>query len=540
MEELKLVQPLTDQGQQELHTSILQTLENPIWKRHFLGQLTDPQLLLNTHLQPIPIQGGYQLARVQENFQPLVPVLSLQMRKGLHINLVQDIGYWWGILQESRPGFRHTSVLPVLYPQSSCIKQLGPYNQHTVEGLLYTPQEGQQELIHIFSSSKTFKNGFVYTGQKMGLLGGMKGGGEIMGRDDAIAVMWGIAIWTAWELLGKPIISCTARYCRQSRLERERAKLLTKVGEFMKEATKEADKIQKGIKACINSISSDKKGYKLLEQCLKDLDEYKKQTVDNIKKLKDFRDSKYALREDKDLIDEYITSEQEIIDSIEEVRENLIKIAEEQAEAAFKEAKELWDKEAKAVMKQLGELLDGISAGKNSVDPQAAIEKIKTNIKECKEFKKDVTPLPGMVQKVNNQIAQEEARLKEASIMAKIIRDVRQSNPEDITDNAVKIQAIVKSNDPVELTEEAVSAIKIGDCSILEYLIYIKKVSLQEPCDDLGNTLLHKAVEANQPKIVKLLLSYGADKFAINRRKKTPWDLAANKPEMMEIFETSK
>jgi ankyrin repeat protein len=75
---------------------------------------------------------------------------------------------------------------------------------------------------------------------------------------------------------------------------------------------------------------------------------------------------------------------------------------------------------------------------------------------------------------------------------------------------------------------------------MLEYLISIKKISLQEPCDNLGNTLLHKAVEANQPEIVKLLLSYGADKFAINRRKKTPWDLAANKPEMIEIFKKSK
>jgi hypothetical protein len=453
------------------------------------------------------------------------------MRKGLHINLVQDIGYWWGILEENRPGFRRNSVLPVLYPQSSCIKQLVPYNQHTVEGLLYTPQEGQQQLIHIFSSSKTFKNGFVYTGQKMGLLGG------VLVETIGLCLIIGVS---AWSFVLEPYIRVIASYCRQLRLEKGRAKLLTKVDKFISKTIEEESQIQKGIQSCTNSITSTEEGYKLLGGCLKNLDKYKSQTDDNINKLKGFRESKYALDEDKDKIDWYIQNREKVIDNIKEEKEKLIKTAEKQAEAAFKKAQEGWDKVTQASIKQLGEVLDGISAGKISVDPQSAIEKIKNNIQECEKFKKDVTLFPDIVQKVNDQIVQEQASLQKASIMAQIIKDVLDSNLEDKNEKAAKIQKIVKSNDPIFLKKEAVSAINIGDCSMLEYLIHIKNISLQEPCDKLGNTLLHKAVQANQPKIVRLLLSYGADKSAINRIKKTPWDLAANNPEMMEIFKTSK
>jgi hypothetical protein len=104
MQQLEPVQPLTDQQQQELHASIVQTLQNPIWKRYVLNkQINTTQLLPDTPLQLSPMRGDYQLAHVQGRLQPLVPMLSLQTREKHHIILVQDMGYWWGIIQETRP-----------------------------------------------------------------------------------------------------------------------------------------------------------------------------------------------------------------------------------------------------------------------------------------------------------------------------------------------------------------------------------------------------------------------------------------------------
>ncbi len=172
-QQLEPAQPWTDPVQQGLHTSIVQTLQNPIWQRHFSSrQQATSQLLPSTRLQLSPLQGHYQLARVQENFQPLVPILSLQTREGHRITFLQDMGYWWGMIQDNRPGFSQSSVLPVLYPQPAYMEQVGRYIQHTVEALLHAPQEVQRQLVHIFSSSKAFKNGLVYMGREMGLVGG--------------------------------------------------------------------------------------------------------------------------------------------------------------------------------------------------------------------------------------------------------------------------------------------------------------------------------------------------------------------------------
>ena len=107
-----------------------------------------------------------------------MPLLSLQIKEGQRIHFLQDMDYWWGMVQESRPGFSRSFMLPVLYPEPAYMEHLGSYIQHTIEELLQAPTEVQRQLIHIFSSSKALKNAFVYIGQEMGLVGGGAGVGQ--------------------------------------------------------------------------------------------------------------------------------------------------------------------------------------------------------------------------------------------------------------------------------------------------------------------------------------------------------------------------
>jgi hypothetical protein len=170
MQQLEPVQPLTEQERQEWHASIVQTLQNPIWKRYVLNkEINTTQLLPDTPLQLSPMRREYQFARVQGSLQPLVPMLSLQTREKHHIILVQDMGYWWGIIQDKRPGLSRNVAFPVLYPNHADVEELSP---HTVEALMQMDPAVQQQLVHIFSRDRSLKNGFVYTGKEMGLDGG--------------------------------------------------------------------------------------------------------------------------------------------------------------------------------------------------------------------------------------------------------------------------------------------------------------------------------------------------------------------------------
>lgn len=171
--QLEPIEPFADQGQQELHTRIVEIMQNPVWQRHFSDrQQNTTQLLPSKHLQLSPIHRHYQLARVQTGLPPLLLIKSLQIKQGYSINFVQDMGYWWGIMQENRPGFSRSVALPVLYTQPAYTEQMDRYIQHTVEALLRAPIEAQQQLIHVFTSNQAFKNAFVYMGREMGLVGG--------------------------------------------------------------------------------------------------------------------------------------------------------------------------------------------------------------------------------------------------------------------------------------------------------------------------------------------------------------------------------
>lgn len=356
-------------------------------------------------------------------------------------------------------------------------------------------------------------------GREMGLVGGIEPVGVI--------VVGGIIGWTIYKVIIKPIISWTKDYCKSVRFHKGRAKLLTRLKKFISNKTEEKESMGTNIKQQTDSISSSEEGYKSLAQLVDSFCEYEKQIDSNINELKGFKNSKYTLPEDKDKIDEYIREQEKMKDFITKERDKITEIAKKQAEKAFKKAQKSWNDKAQKALGRLDGMIKGISAAQVSSDTQSAIEQIQTNINECEAFEKDVALFPDVLQAVREQLVKEKKGLREATITAQVIKDVQQSNPQNRVANATRVKKLAQSSNMTELNAGAVSAIRRGDCNVLEYLIVVKKVSVQA-CDDIGNTLLHKAVSVNQPEIVKLLLKNGADKSAKNTRNgKTPLDLAA-------------
>jgi hypothetical protein len=530
VQQLKPVQQLTGQGQQELHTSIVQTLQNPIWKRYLLnGQLTTAQLLPHTHLQLSPMQGHYQLALAQESLQLLAPMLSLKTREGYCINFIQDMGYWWGVVRDNSPGFSRDVALPVLYPTHTDREQEILPIQHTLEALIQMPAAVQQQLVHIFSQDRSLKNGFVYTGEKLGLMGGgcCK---NTKGQAKKAQVM------RKAEVTEKAITKeeKEARNQTEELKKFMEAKKTDKVtGETYTLPEEEKRAIGVTGKA-IKDISSPQ-GYKILPSILSTFDQHQTENLDNIKKLDEefgkpfINNPKYAeyiLPQDKAYFDKCIEDREKHRKYLEQARKDIIKKAEEQAEASFKEVQKTGEIEAELARERLDNMSSGMAAAQVPDDTQSAIDKIKANIDTYENFKKEVVLFPSILQKVDAQLQKETARLRDFSKKAETIKKIRQSAPEDITGKAAAMQNMAQTTNPVEIKRQVKAAISAGSWEVLEIAFRDKGVPVQGSWDLIGNTLLHLAVEANKVEIVDILLKYRADKFIQNKKKKSPLDLA--------------
>ncbi len=543
MQQLKTIQPLTDQEKQELHTSILQTLQNPIWKRYALSsQLTTTQLLPDTQLQLPPTQGHYQLACVQESFQPLVPMLSLQTREKYHIILVQDMGYWWGIIQDKRPGFSRNMVLPVLYPNHANGEELSLSTQYTVEALIQMDPAVQQQLVHIFSRDRSLKNGFVYTGEEMGLVGGCKK----RNNETEVARKRTEQKKRAEEMNRR-------KKAARDKIEQEKRIIQ---GEVWKANRKES--VAKGtIPSEVSKISSGTKGYTGLPAVLASLDNEKKETLACINELKASRDSftknsaysEHILPQDYALCDKAIKDMEQHNGYIEQERKSVIAIVEQRAEADFQRTQGDWDKMAQSEITKVNDMLKSNWVPQVSDNPQAAIDRIQANIRECEDFKKGVELLPNIRKKVDEQLQREKARLADIIQKVKTLMENPQPQAEELpkkNENAAKLQELANATDPVEVKNLAISALECGECNLLEFAIKTKELSVQAT-DSAGDTLLHQAVKNNQLDVVELLLKCGAKKDAVNERvmktrkaKITPETLAAGNKEMEELLKKWK
>ena len=166
----------TEQVQQELHKSIKQTLADPVWRKHLLEDKSRDRKASEVNTIPQNHDANtkpYQPARVHTALQPLSPALTLPVKEGLTIRFIQDMNHWWGVVEETYPGFSRSTVLPVLYQQSLQIPTNNANNlPPTIEALSQLPLAVQQQLVHIFSSSKTLRDAFIHIGEQMGLQGG--------------------------------------------------------------------------------------------------------------------------------------------------------------------------------------------------------------------------------------------------------------------------------------------------------------------------------------------------------------------------------
>ena len=97
-----------------------------------------------------------------------------------------------------------------------------------------------------------------------------------------------------------------------------------------------------------------------------------------------------------------------------------------------------------------------------------------------------------------------------------------------------------KYNMDLEATDEnKMTALHLATRNCMENsVIYLLNLGINVNLRDKdGNTALHYAVRKEQIRIIKKLIQRGADiNIPDNRKKKTPLNLAQNKPEIMEIF----
>jgi DNA repair exonuclease SbcCD ATPase subunit len=466
-------------------------------------------------------------------------MLSLQTRERHHIILVQDMGYWWGIIQDKRPVLSRNMVLPVLYPNHANGEELGLSTQYMVEALMQMDPAVQEQLVHIFSQDRSLKNGFVYIGEEMGLVGGC----QKRNNETEIAKKRTEQRKRVEEMNRR-------KKAARDKIEQEKRIIEGKVSKAQrKERASKAT-----IRSEVSKISSGAKGYTCLSAVLASLDNEKKDTLAYINELKSSRDSltknstysEHILPQDHALCDKAIKDMEQHNEYIEQERKSIIAIAEQRAEVDFQRTQGDWDTMAQSEITKVNNMLKSNWAPHVSDNPQAAIDRIQANIRECEDFKKGVESLPNIRKKVDEQLQREKARLADIIQKVKTLMENPQPQAEELpkkNEDDAELQELANATDSVEIKNLAISALERGKCNVLEFAIKTKGLSVQAT-DSAGDTLLHQAVINNQVDVVKLLLRCGADKNAVNKRIRnkavTPLTLADGNQEIKKILEDWK
>lgn len=575
---------LTVQAQQEVHKKIAQTLENPVWK-NFL----DSQAEATAHLRPVTITRTYEPARIQDSVQQIMSTASnLPIKDGLTIRFVQDKNYWWGVVQETYPGFSRSTALPILYQQSL---QINTHNanlvQPTIETLLQLPVEVQQQLVHIFSSNKTLRDAFIYIGEQMGL----KGGGfwsRFWSCAASVVVSFAIGfavgfctgtfitgVGGLWGglLLGTIGALSSINYCldlyrvrKETRheLEQKNELIKKKCEEAIKKAKDKLEEIKKNPEAYKSAIRKDtlRELGQLKKQLYADIKKELEEWGENIKEVDWFfafsfnlkmptpysKDKPCMWEEDFQYLRERIAKRKKDVakldDPIKAMKEEFkrqawedVKKDREKSEIATAKTKEPYDKAITGIVAQkewLKEMKDNIAS---------MYKQLQDNVQQYKGWKdmyegwqKEEYPIETTdeVAKMQEYIEQEEQRLKSLHEDEQLIAYAEQD-----PHNLEALQQITEKQD---LQKALASAVTEGNYWILFYAFRHQRqhASPNMVIDTLGNTLLHRAVEVEEINIIKLCLKYGANKLAKNQYGETPIDLADNNPVIKKLLLEAK
>ena len=576
----------TEQVQQEVHKRIEQTLANPIWRKHLLEDKSRDRKTyeVNTIQQHAAANTKpYQPARVHTALQPLTPALTLPMKDGMTIRFIQDMNHWWGVVEETYPGFSRSTVLPVLYQQSLHIPtNNGNHAPPTIETLSQLPLAIQQQLAHIFSSNKTLRDAFIYIGEQMGLNGGGNGGsrgwlslvgvGLIIGGICILAAPVAAAVSTAalivkgcvgvgWIVSG---ISCLINLflCNDDNsVERKKAETKSRVEEEQRTAETNCKNAINNAKDVADDVKNDPQSYKnraYMQRVFQQLNSYRNTIDSAIKHLEQVKKNIEDMYDDFELsglessISDRKRDRDQVDKHIQDAKDEFKRQAQVDLKKDRNEAEEAMGPKYAELHKQMSSVAFNRDLDKKlkKVEKRilAASEQIKANIEQYKKWKsmyedwqrEFAIDTSAEVKQLNDYLDQEKARQKKLSRSYGLTRYMR------VEDNMKCIQSLNESyqNENAKNIEKRNkilnNAVEQGDESLLFYAFMHTPASPNMVIDKKGTTLLHLAVKINQAKVVELCLDCGGNKLTKNRDGKTPVDLAANKPEIRKLLEEKK
>lgn len=489
------------------------------------------------------------------------------------------------IVDNLTPNFTRTIVLPVLYPvhENKYI--------YTIENILSNAREKDyKHLINIiFPENSPQKQGLVYIGEKMGLMGG--GFWSSLGRICARIVVGALvaaatvgtcgaglaaigviaAVSTKAVLIGAAIgggigliggtTSEWARYKRKNardnqksfreseyeRLDifkraegkrREEARLLRKKEERTKMENEEVAyrNIEKNLLGKADTIL-EKLSYKNILNVLSEFSTYESSGTSNVNNMNSWKSRAEFWDDHKHIAFSSIDKSENFINSIDQFKKDAKDKARAEALSYFNKDLQDIKKETPNISKTLSEFMKNMLANTVSDDSNNISKlfgKIGESINKLKEWL------------IEPALFEEDRKIIEANLRDQKIKVDQLSNANKIVEFA-KRDVLVNPQLLAEIFSQSTEcgcfkAIATGNLDIIKY--YLECDLVLKPCVNVncknkkGATLLHEAVKSNNIELVKLLISKGADLTISDDRKSTPIDLAMKNGNtaMMEVL----
>jgi hypothetical protein len=484
-----------------------------------------------------PIQESYlHIPHVNLSIYPSTTPLCITSKEGHQITFIQDAGYWWSILKANCPlGFSRTLKLPVYYLDRSYIPHKRSHLvPHTVETLLKAPAAIQKHATHVVLPEKDpQRKGFLHIGSGMGLLGGGEDTWKTVGKTAvAVSVVFipkvvivAIAVvkFVSW------LFGCISDFLEARIRAIRRQKVIDQVNEFLNSINSETYVLFKNAKELFASVCATEESYQKLHEYLAQFERYKNQIKEIINKLEGFKINSYLLPEDKKYIDSAIGGQKSDLRRLESMEEKVKKLCRHQAWSAFEKDTALGSIQLSTYSNRLDEAFGGISTTEGLYNADNNLshckKQLRKNKKKYNKWKEEPALFDEDRETIEGYILGMEDTLSRLKLREELIDEARKG-----TKNAASIQNIVNAKTEKEQGLHARGAIDRNDLSVLSYLIEGKRLS-PNITDYAGNTLLHRAIITNNPKIVEYLLKKETTTKIKTRGKngKTPLELAKEK-----------
>ena len=474
--------------------------------------------------------------------------------------------YWIALVSVScPPGFSRTLALPVLYPIYSTLATHERPIQHNVESLLTYSERVQRQAVHVVLPEEAIdQKGFVYTGPAMGLPGG--GFWNLVGRTVVSIGTGAVAGALVGAALGVGIVGGViggivggingAFSCVRESFERNaERKKLESLGSRIKETNKT------GVQ-CASDILEDMKkkpaSYKDIETIIAKLNSARSEVQSSLSSLNNMRQhwkvnsqqfpfkitvtSFYKFfpvidmgapsdatgyiamwEEDINYLNECVETAEESLKKIDSTIQQAKEQARSQALEVFKEERAGWEASIQVASSRLDRAFSSIASDEHGTANNLAyttIQALRQSIEKLKEWKKEAALFSVDRDSINSMIEYQEVRLKKTEVIERMVHYANQDE-----ENASAISRIAQDSTPQGMIRHCVRAIIDGTHLIVEYLLFVKGL----PPNSVymrGNTLLHHAVMANQPAMVRYLMQQSANLFATNQEGKTPLAIA--------------